>query len=191
MTILLKLPSIIWNKIQRLFFFSISLSILFFHACKNAPHEDPVVIEKDIIKEQTVNVLVFLKSSLLELYFNKNKSEVYTIQNSNLPLGKYDIVNIKNNRLYFNLPNRYDQRKALADKRIFQEQADNFVALEDIDFEKYLKINKINIEQIVFFPNDTRKGGNFEPCYPCPHWMSELYAQLELELASFIHQENQ
>lgn len=40
------------------------------------------------------------------------------------------------------------------------------------------------------FPNDTREGGQFEPCFGCPHYIGEMYSSLELHLKNFSNNKN-
>lgn len=161
----------------------------------------------------SLQLLLFKKEQKVELWTTTDTSKNYietfdiSLENSEagtrlysnetiFPEGEYKLKWNNNKGIELAFPNAYDTLKANADKRsnpianlVFStsNQADA-VTLSRNDINKIqIYIKDTSIEQVTLysFPSDNRSGLPFAGCNHCPHWIMELYLQLDLILASF------
>jgi hypothetical protein len=129
-------------------------------------------------------VLVFVKEARAEAYANGQFKGAFAFLPARPPLGKFAIRHLENGQLAIDFPGRFDQRKARADKSLFQEDRDRTLLLAEDGQERLAPL--LGPESyLLIFPNDARATGSFDPCGNCPHWMSELYSYLWLQLENY------
>jgi len=161
----------------------------------------------------SLQLLLFKKEQKMELWTttdtSKNFIKTYKIQLENaeagtrlynsetiFPEGEYKLNWNSNKELELSFPNEYDTLKASADKRskpiaslVFStlKQPNNVTFSSNDMNEIQLYVKDVNIEGVTLysFPSDNRNGLPFAGCNHCPHWVMELYLQLDLILANF------
>lgn len=151
-------------------------------------------------KTQTLSLLLFKKEEILEVWSSlsdqKEQEHLFTFSLSNvkdLPLGIFDLVHSEDTSLHIQLPGAYYAQKLKHGERPpFNWQLE--LESKTLALSKYIKAEATqylkdqqgqSLGTVVIFPNDLRKSDRFDPCFACPHWMAEVYGQLELKIKRF------
>jgi len=164
---------------------------------------------KSIDQDETAILyfLIFKKEKKIELWKTNQESEHSLITSypiiecSQTPLGIFNTSYSMGEKIQIEYPNNYYSQKASNSK---QGNPNIFINSEftDKNDQQSILVNKqtlallqdalaTNVKTRAFvFPNDTRNGGEFEPCFGCPHYIGELYSSLELHLKRFSENKN-
>ncbi len=157
---------------MRYFIFLIGLSLFF--SCKK-DQAVPVPIPP---QQRGVDILFFVKEKSIEVWEQDTLLEKKdnSLVNEQLPIGFFNVERYDSLGLALQFPDAFRQRKAIVDKSIFQEKLN-----ETIRWNEAIRWKKLGwkIEKAVIFPSRMKSERGFEASYPSPHWLSELYAQLE------------
>ena len=152
--------------------------------------------------------LLFKKEKKIELWKTNQESEHSIIASypiiecSQTPLGIFNTYYSYGEKIRIDYPNNFYSQKASGANN--HERSNIFI---NSDFtgkndHQSILVNKktlaslqdaldTNVKTRAFvFPNDTRNGGEFEPCFGCPHYIGELYSSLELHLQKFSDTRN-
>ena len=152
--------------------------------------------------------LIFKKEKKIELWKTNQESEHSMISSYSViecgqtPLGIFNTYYSFGEKIRIDYPNNYYSQKVSSANN--HEKTNIFINSEytDKNDQQSILVNKqtlaslqnaldTNVKTRAFvFPNDTRKGGEFEPCFGCPHYIGELYSSLELHLKKFSEDKN-
>lgn len=160
--------------------FSISIFILIFLSVGCGPN--PSDSDSKEITENTYHVLVFKKESRLEIWqagIQNKFLDSFKINNlPQLPIGQFELTfNKEKPSLAINFPNEFYRNKAFK-----IDSARNLtLTIENLPSQFFTKIQHAEIAEMIIFPNDNRLNGELTPCFGCPHWMSEIFAFLNLK----------
>lgn len=184
------------------------LAVLFlFSACEP---DSSTLPSKSINQDETaiLSFLLFKKEKKLELWKTNQESEhsliaEYTIlECGQTPLGIFNTYYTIGEKIQIDYPNNYYSQKASIANN--HEKPNIFINSEFTgkNDQQSILVNKktlaslqnalnTNVKTRAFvFPNDTRRGGEFEPCFGCPHYIGEMYSSLELHLKKFSENKN-
>ncbi len=145
----------------------------------------------------TLTLLLFKAERKLEIWTSsptpQRLADLKITQLQPFPVGQYLLQATSNGNFSLKQsPLRQAQQKLLLnpypqyqDVVLGTKEATN-IRLSAQSYQQFTKQLPPSTEcQVFVFPNDIRTEGEFLACYPCPHWMAEVYAQLEMELRAF------
>ena len=157
----------------------------------------PVLLEKDSIARTLVDILIFKKEKKLELWENSKKNKAIFIK-------KVDLINeiqlllgsfvSKSGKMELNLPGKvYTNKMSLYATPLHHNLLDfseRKILMKDLISAKDQEENPdllshYLLSQVFILPNDARSDGKLNPCINCPHWMVEVYGNLELQLKRY------
>ena len=191
-------------------FVLISILALLFQSCE--PDITTLPPSKNINQDDTAMLffLLFKKEKKIELWKTNQNFEHILIANypvlecGQTPIGIFNTFynEGEGEKIHIDYPNSFYSKKAM--NRTDVKDPKIFINSEFIgknDYQSILVTKPIlamlkdalstNVKTRSFvFPNDTRKGGEFEPCFGCPHYIGEMYSSLELHLKNFAENKN-
>lgn len=188
---------------NKFYYFIIFFPLLLVFACTNdrsikeeiIPSSNASSISNSLI-HQGKQVIIFKKEhELLELEKKNNRwviSRKSPIANTFiLPIGKFHLFTTpKNESGFIAFPNDLYRRKAsitsvdtsfyfqLSTRADSEQGWENKKIIGTSNFSK----NNLSTTTVLILPNDPRENGALTACLYCPHWYTEIYAQLYLEL---------
>jgi len=176
-------------------------SFLLFSSCEPDSSSLP---SKTINQDDTAMLffLLFKKEKKIELWkanqeFEHSLIADYSIiECSQTPLGIFNTYYSFGDKIRIDYPNNFYSQKAsnpeVQEPKIFinseftgkNDHQSILVSKQTLALLQDALNTDIKTRAFVF-PNDTRNGGEFEPCFGCPHYIGELYSSLELHLKKF------
>lgn len=184
------------------------ITILFlFSSCE--PDSSTLPPSKSINQDDTAMLffLLFKKEKKIELWkanqeFEHSLVASYPIiECGQTPLGIFNTYYSFGEKIRIDYPNNYYSQKA---SNATTQESNIFINSEFTgkNDNQSILVNKQTLALLqdalntdvktraFVFPNDTRTGGEFEPCFGCPHYIGELYSSLELHLKKFSIEES-
>ncbi len=132
------------------------------------------------------DLIVYKKEKQLELWVCDPKDkcikkEVFNLTKApNWPLGVFKwTIESPQNLVIDRSSSIYSNKSFHKDQYEWQLTT----ALDKTDWQQLNSIlsNSPGKGKLIILPNDFKKDGYLSPCVHCPHWMTEVYAQMELE----------
>jgi len=189
-------------------YFLLMIVFAFLFSCQ--PDSSKLPPSKNINQNDTAMLyfLLFKKEKKIELWKSNQDFEhslvndYPVIECSQTPLGIFNTKYEVGEKIRIDYPNNYYSQKAS-----FTEDKSKPNIFINSEFNgkndhQSILVNKktlamlqdaldTNVKTRAFvFPNDTRNGGDFEPCFGCPHYIGEIYSSLELHLQNFSESKN-
>ena len=171
---------------------TILVSILLIISCKTDLNNDNISSDEVFSNSDSLTILIFKKERKIEIWDGKDeykiKDSIYFESTNNIPIGFYELKENTNNSnlelqfLDLRLKKRFQQIGFENFKIDTPEDSSALILVSETDLLKLLPEKNT---KVYILPNDFRKSGQLEPCFACPHWMTEVYAQLELSLRPF------
>jgi len=161
------------------------ISILLFFACQQTTENKdvnnstkPQISIKEVDSNSSSSkkdLLIFKKENKGEFWKNNVLQYDFTLTDINsLPIGVFDIKEInQDNILQIEFPNNFYKSKKWNNNNI------------EFSFKLFKKNNEdLTNSKVFIFPNDIRNGES-DPCFACPHWMTELYSSMEMHALNY------
>ena len=169
---------------------TILISISYLISCKPDTNNRNTSLNKPNITSGHHTFIVFEKEQKLEHWF---ECDAIVFQDSlsfdsarHLPPGIYTSLE-KNNGLSLQVLHPQFKKKysQIGIEEIRIGSANDSLSNIVVSHEALQQLKTGKRSTAIILPNDFRKSGQPDPCFACPHWMAEIYAQLELSLEPY------
>ncbi|MEM9822278.1 MAG: hypothetical protein AAF985_14440 [Bacteroidota bacterium] len=180
--------------------YGLTLFLAVLGGCQHESTESPVQQIAPKAQEppvNTVDLLFFKAEQKLEIWQNETAlpprqlSTLPLSSSQSLPIGIFEVIS-DSSTLKLLLPGAFYQEK-LAQFSIEKAQwnldqaAINITSLLQPEERSLLlkQLSGATVNRALVFPNEARKGRELQACFACPHWMTENYAKLKIELQRY------